>query len=76
MLSDKYNVVTHATYDLKRENNFRGTPLHLSFTDWTFPLQTGDTRTIDQSVLVVESVVSVLDRGHWVADLDILDVGF
>ncbi|KAL4943462.1 hypothetical protein BDV06DRAFT_221209 [Aspergillus oleicola] len=36
----------------------------------------GGARTIDQDVFVVESVISVLDRGKWVADLDILCIDF
>ena len=75
-LSDSYNLVIHEAYDFKRENNFKETSLHLSFTDWTFPLETGGLRTIDHDVLVVESVVSVWDRGQWVADIDILSVDF
>lgn len=75
-LSDSYNLVMHEAYDFKRENNFKETSLHLSFTDWTFPLETGGPRTIDHDVLVVESVVSVCDRGQWVADIDVLNVDF
>ncbi|KAJ5663643.1 hypothetical protein N7507_004374 [Penicillium longicatenatum] len=74
--SNQYTAVTHASYDFQRENNFAGTSLHLSFTDWKFPLEAGEYRTIDQDVLVVESVISVLDRGKWVADLDILCIDF
>ncbi|KAF7507749.1 hypothetical protein GJ744_010178 [Endocarpon pusillum] len=75
-LSDQYNLVTHAAYDFRREDNFSATSLHLSFTDWKFPLDAGGIRTIDQDVLVVESVISVLERGKWVADLDLLSVDF
>jgi hypothetical protein len=71
-----YSIVTHAPFDLKREDNFRDTTLHLSFTDWTLPIETGDSRTIDQEVYLVEAVVSVHDRGEWVADLDILEIDF
>ncbi|KAJ5267022.1 hypothetical protein N7478_009830 [Penicillium angulare] len=74
--SNEYTAVTHASYDFQRENNFEGTSLHLSFTDWQLPLEAGGYRTIDQDVLVVESVISVLDRGKWVADLDILCIDF
>lgn len=74
--SNHYTAVTHAPYDFERENNFEGTTLHLSFTDWRFPLEAGGSRTIDKDVLVVESVISVLDRGKWVADLDILCIEF
>ncbi|KAL4737195.1 hypothetical protein BDV11DRAFT_216830 [Aspergillus similis] len=73
---NQYTAVLHASYDFQRENNFAGTSLHLSFTDWRFPLEAGGSRTIDQDVLVVESVISVLDRGAWVADLDILCIDF
>ena len=77
-LGDQYNLVEHAVNDGKRENNFKGTSLHLSFTDWTLPLEgTGAKgRTIDQEAYLVESVISVLDSGKWVADLDILRINF
>ena len=77
-LGDEYNLVEHATYDGKREDNFKGTSLHLSFTDWTLPLEVkgAEGRTIDQEAYIVESVISVLDSGRWVADLDILRIDF
>ena len=75
-LSDKYNVVTHAPYDSKREDNFKATTLHLSFTDWVSPLLTAGTRSIDHDVHIVECVISAWDGGEWVADLDILGVDF
>lgn len=77
-LGHEYNLVTHAVYDGKREDNFPGTSLHLSFTDWTLPLEVEglEARTIDQKAYFVESVISVLDSGKWVADLDILCIDF
>ena len=77
-LGDQYNLVEHAPYDGKREDNFKGTSLHLSFTDWNIPLEVkgAEGRTIDQEVYIVESVISVLDAGKWVADLDILRIEF
>jgi hypothetical protein len=75
-LSNSYNLVSHETYDFKRENNFRETSLHLSFTDWTFPLATEVSRMIDHDAQVVEAVISVHDRGRWVGDIDILEVDF
>ena len=73
-----YNIVTHAAYDGEREEKFKGTSLHLSFTDWILPLEVkgADLRTIDQEAYVVESVISVLDSGKWLADLDILSTDF
>ncbi|KAM5435049.1 hypothetical protein McanMca71_002600 [Microsporum canis] len=73
-LQDDHRIVNHAPYDLKRENNFSDTSLHLSFTNWTLPLATTGTQTIDQDVYLVESVIAVRDRGEWVADLDILGI--
>ena len=77
-LGNEYNLVEHAAYDGKRENNFKGTSLHLSFTDWTLPLEVKgvEGRTIDQEAYIVASVISVLDSGTWVADLDILCIDF
>ena len=77
-LGTQYNLVEHAVYDGKRENNFKATSLHLSFTDWTLPLEVkgAEGRTIDQEAYLVESVISVLDSGKWVADLDILCIDF
>ena len=77
-LGNEYNLVNHNMYDGKREDNFKSTSLSLSFTDWTVPLEVkgGLARTIDQEAYFVESVVSVLDSGKWVADLDILRIDF
>ncbi|KAL1792914.1 hypothetical protein ACET3X_009421 [Alternaria dauci] len=75
-LSNNYSLVPHETYDFKREDNFRETSLHLSFTDWTFPLATEVSRMIDHDAHVVEAVISVHDRGVWVGDIDILEVDF
>ena len=63
-LFDKYNFVMHAQYDGQRGNHFKGTTLHLSFTAWSLPLESDDTRTIDYCVYYIESVVSVLDKGE------------
>ncbi|KAK6850980.1 hypothetical protein PG987_000614 [Apiospora arundinis] len=71
-LSDSYRAVAYANFDGKRENNFAGTSLHLSFTPHEFPLDYGTSGIIDHQVFFVESVVSVHDSGKWVADLDII----
>ncbi|KIW69719.1 hypothetical protein PV04_05579 [Phialophora macrospora] len=66
------HVVPHLTYDHERQNNFQGTSLHLSFTNWRRPFDETNRRTIDERIFLVECVVSVHDRGKWVADLDVL----
>ena len=73
-LSNNFRVVQHAKHDLKREDNFQGTSLHLSFTDWKLALNTGNRGAIDEGVSLIESVVSVHDQGRWVADLDITTI--
>ena len=77
-LGNEYNLVEHAAYDGKREDNFKGTSLHLSFTDWILPIEVNgvEGRTVDQDGYIVESVISVMDSGKWVADLDILCIDF
>jgi hypothetical protein len=73
-LSNDYTIVSHESYDLRRENNFKGTSLHLSFTGWSLPLMNTLSETIrprDHTISLVESVISVRDRGQLVADLDI-----
>ena len=39
-------------------------------------METQATRTIDPDVSFVESMISIRDRGEWVADLDILAIDF
>ena len=75
-LSNEYIQVTYAQYDSRRDNHFQGTSLHLSFTNWSLPLDSYSMRTTDHSVHYVESAISVIDRGEWVANLDILSVDF
>ena len=56
-LSDNYNVVQHALYDFKRGDNFKGTSLHLEFTEWNLPLNAGGHHMVDQEVYFVESLI-------------------
>jgi hypothetical protein len=66
-----YRVVAHQNYDSKREDNFTGTTLHLKLTGWKIPFATGVHGLIDQDVFLREAVVSVRDKGKWIADLDV-----
>lgn len=66
--------VNHETYDYQALDRFGSTSLHLSFTEWKFPLEWENTGEIDQEVFLLESVVSVRDGGTWVADLDVLAI--
>ncbi|KAI5464116.1 hypothetical protein BGZ63DRAFT_401095 [Mariannaea sp. PMI_226] len=67
-------VVRQHTYDGKCTDKFKGTSLHLSFTNWKFALDWNNTGEIDQQVFLMESVISVQDKGQWVADIDVLEL--
>lgn len=71
-LSSSYHAVSYAPFDGKWEDNFSETTLHLSFTKHEFPVDYGVSGIMDHQVYFVESVISVHDRGKWVADLDVL----
>ncbi|RSL77691.1 hypothetical protein CEP51_008839 [Fusarium floridanum] len=72
----KYDArrVRQHTYDGKCADKFKGTSLHLSFTDWKAALDWNYTGEIDQQVFLMESVISVQDKGQWVADIDVLEL--
>jgi hypothetical protein len=70
--SNDYRAVLHVDYDRQRVDSFRSTSLHLSFTGWKVPLTSGAQGFIDQDIHFLEAIISVRDRGTWVADLDVL----
>ncbi|KAI1123405.1 hypothetical protein F5Y10DRAFT_286217 [Nemania abortiva] len=52
---------------------FKNTSLHLSFTEWSAPLYNSSAvGQRDSQAVHAEAVVSVRDRGSWVADISIL----
>jgi hypothetical protein len=71
---EKWNVINHTDFDGKDEDNFKGTSLHLSFTEYNPSVNLGLHGAQDAEVFMLESIVSVHDRGMWIADLDILGV--
>jgi hypothetical protein len=71
-MTDDYRAIVHAEYDGKREENFQSTSLHLALTNWKTPLSSGEYGLIDDDVFILEAVISVHDRGAWIADIDIL----
>ena len=56
----------------KRPDSFSDTSLHFSFTNWMFLLSDGEYGIIGQDVFLAETVVSVRDSGHWIADIDVV----
>ncbi|KAF4622802.1 hypothetical protein G7Y89_g14223 [Cudoniella acicularis] len=71
---EMWNVVNHIDFNGKGEDDFKGTSLHLSFTEYNPPVSLGLHGAQDAEVFILESIVSVHDHGKWIADLDILGV--
>ncbi|KAI0194060.1 hypothetical protein EV127DRAFT_334323 [Xylaria flabelliformis] len=67
-----WQCVNHSAFDEKLHDAFNSTTLHLRFTDYIFPVDVGSYGSRDFEVYFLESLVSVHDRGEWVADLDVL----
>ncbi|KLP12583.1 Uncharacterized protein LW94_12200 [Fusarium fujikuroi] len=67
-------LVGQHSYDGKCTDKFGGTSLHLSFTNWKFALDWNNAGEIDQQAFLLESVISVQDKGKWVADIDVLEL--
>ncbi|ERF76601.1 hypothetical protein EPUS_08720 [Endocarpon pusillum Z07020] len=68
---DVWNMINHEDYDSQRIDCFASTTLHLSFTGSVVPIDVGVASARDMEIYILESVVSVHDRGKWVADLNV-----
>jgi hypothetical protein len=57
------------------EDRFSDTHLRMSFTDWSVPIHVAGAPTGRPFIEahIVETLVSVYNRGKWVADIDVLD---
>jgi hypothetical protein len=69
---ESYQLVNHYPYDGKFEDSFQSTSLHLAFSGYELPLDVGEHGGRNREAFFLESLVSVHDRGEWIADLDIL----
>ena len=69
---DNWNLINHAKFDGNLHDCFQDTSLHLSFTGASLTLGIENTGRQDVEVYLLESLVSLHERGTWVADLDIL----
>jgi hypothetical protein len=69
---DRWTQINYTKLDGKVEDSFQHTSIHLSFTSYEMPLSmdSGSGRTIDRPAALLETLVSVYDRGSWIADLD------
>jgi len=73
-LTDDVRLVNHNSFDGSEQDCFGHTTLHLSFTEWQFPIDTGSRGNRDVEAYYIEAAIGVYDRGEWVADVNILDV--
>lgn len=71
---EKWMAINHNRFDGAAENYFQQTSIHLSFTDYEIPLiaEESPRHIIDRAVVLVETLLSVYDRGAWVGEVDIL----
>lgn len=70
--NDTWISCNHDPWDGEFMDYFGGTSLHLSYSGYNIPLDVGLQGAQDWEIYLLESVVSVHERGEWVADLDIL----
>ena len=69
---ESWEMVNHAPFDGRFEDNFASTSLHLYLTGYEQPVNMNDHGDRDSVVHFVEAAVSAHDRGLWYADLDLL----
>ena len=71
---EQWMAINHKKFASIREDYFRQTSIHLSFTDYEVPLIAEHTyqHAIDRPAVLVETLVSVYDGASWVAEVDVL----
>ncbi|KAF4451057.1 hypothetical protein F53441_5921 [Fusarium austroafricanum] len=67
-----WQSVNHEYFDGDFHNAFTGTSLHLTLTDFELPIDVGVRGLRDTQVVILESVVSLCDRGKQLGDLNII----
>ncbi|KAL1883293.1 hypothetical protein Daus18300_000351 [Diaporthe australafricana] len=71
---ERWPLLTFRDWDGVGNDSFPDSSLHLWFTGSTQEINEGYDGAHDQELCMIESVVSLHDKGEWVADLDILKV--
>ncbi|KAL8719399.1 MAG: hypothetical protein Q9181_008064, partial [Wetmoreana brouardii] len=70
----EWNLVNHDEFDGVITDSFKSTSLHMSFTEFVLPIDTGLRGTRDTEIYLLETMISVHDGGRWMGDLKILPV--
>ncbi len=69
-----WNLINHDEFDGVITDSFKSTSLHMSFTEFVLPIDTGLRGFRDTEIYFLESVISMHDKGRWMGDLKILPV--
>ena len=70
--SRDWNYLNFDEFDGVLTDSFTATSLHMSFTDFVLPIDTGSRGLRDVEIYFLETVISVHDKGQWMGDLDII----
>lgn len=68
--TSSWRLDSYHQFDGTISQSFQSTSMHLSFTDYHVPIVDGERGSYDNQVFFLESIISVQDRGEWVADVD------
>ncbi|KAL6892124.1 hypothetical protein GGI43DRAFT_425088 [Trichoderma evansii] len=68
-----WHLIAHEKFDGLAQDCFQGTSFHLPFTGYEHSLHVGQRSVRDVPARLLETAVSVYDKGKWIADLDILE---
>ncbi|KAL6719748.1 hypothetical protein ACLMJK_001669 [Lecanora helva] len=69
-----WNYLDFDEFDGSIIDSFQATSLHMSFTDFVLPIDTGTRGLKDTEIYFLETVISVHDKGQWMGDLNIMPV--
>jgi hypothetical protein len=69
-----WKLINHSAFDGQFQDCFGGTTLHLTFTDSEDAVYVGNRGLRDRQVVLLETLISIDDRGRNIGDLDILSM--
>jgi hypothetical protein len=69
---EHWNLVNHNQFDGRLEDAFANTSLHIRFTGYELPLETGTLGSRFIEVSFAEAVIAVHESGQWIADIDVI----
>ncbi|KAF7559562.1 hypothetical protein G7046_g4599 [Stylonectria norvegica] len=70
---ENWKLINHHKFDRSLEDNFCETTLHLSFTDAEKEIDLGNIGLRDVQAVLLQSVISVVDRGRHIGDLNVVN---